>query len=433
MHPTSTHRRKRVLHRQYNIATSKSNHRDDLFSTHDCPQTENHNNSVRKKSDRLLCTVCDGPAFGYNFDAISCESCKAFFRRNALRSGGKFQCRSADGQCLITVTTRKRCKACRLTKCLKKGMRVDWILSEEERIQKRLKIEENRRLRQIVSSNSIESDESSPAELRRKPVKIEDPKLSHFLFSILLPYEDLDKIQQIQNIYKDSVRLVTLPSSILSYPHTARIQAPWDMLNFPANIQALRLITYFKLMPEFVSLDEDDKFILIKYNTFALVFMRSALSYNQLTDSYHEQDTDDCVFSGGDFIQCFSLFQYVQLTRAIVRLLDASKNDRLIIQILLIIILFSKGSSLLTQIDEVEPIVKDILSIYRAQNIFIDLLWKYCEEKFGFAITVEIWLKLVTSSIDIHLQAYNIRQNYIKNEFVAHQLVPLMKSVTLIV
>ncbi|CAF3655025.1 unnamed protein product [Rotaria socialis] len=433
MHPTSTHRRKRVLHRQYNIAASKSNNRDDLFPTHDCSQPENHNNSIWKKSDRLLCSVCDGPAFGYNFDAISCESCKAFFRRNGLRSGKKLQCRALDGQCLITVTTRKRCKACRLAKCLEKGMRADWILSEEERIKKRLKIEENRRLRQIFSSNSMESDESSPVELRRKPVKIEDPNLSHFLFSILSPYADLDKIQQIQNVYKDSVRLVTLPSSIPSYPHTARIQAPWDMLNFPANIQALRLITYFKLMPEFTSLDEDDKFILIKYNTFALVFMRSALGYNQSTDSYHEQDTDDCVFSGGDFIQCFSLFQYVQLTRAIVRLLDASKNDRLIIQILLIIILFSKGSSLLTHIDAVEPIVKDILSIYRAQNIFIDLLWKYCEEKFGFAKTIKIWLKLVTSSIDIHFQAYNIRQNYIKNEFVADKLVPLMKSVTLIV
>lgn len=29
----------------------------------------------------LLCSIS-----GYNFDAISCESCKAFFRRNALRS-----------------------------------------------------------------------------------------------------------------------------------------------------------------------------------------------------------------------------------------------------------------------------------------------------------------------------------------------------------
>ena len=33
----------------------------------------------------LECCVCGGVAHGYNFDQISCESCKAFFRRNALR------------------------------------------------------------------------------------------------------------------------------------------------------------------------------------------------------------------------------------------------------------------------------------------------------------------------------------------------------------
>jgi hypothetical protein len=33
-------------------------------------------------SDKI-CGVCGDRAIGYNFDAVSCESCKAFFRRNA--------------------------------------------------------------------------------------------------------------------------------------------------------------------------------------------------------------------------------------------------------------------------------------------------------------------------------------------------------------
>ncbi len=39
------------------------------------------------------------------------------------------------------------------------GMRADWILTDEERMNKRQKIEENRRLRQILYPDSPESDE----------------------------------------------------------------------------------------------------------------------------------------------------------------------------------------------------------------------------------------------------------------------------------
>ena len=31
-----------------------------------------------------VCAVCGDKALGYNFGAMTCESCKAFFRRNAL-------------------------------------------------------------------------------------------------------------------------------------------------------------------------------------------------------------------------------------------------------------------------------------------------------------------------------------------------------------
>lgn len=33
--------------------------------------------------EEKICGVCGDKALGFNFDAISCESCKAFFRRNA--------------------------------------------------------------------------------------------------------------------------------------------------------------------------------------------------------------------------------------------------------------------------------------------------------------------------------------------------------------
>ena len=54
---------------------------------------------ARKNKEDKTCGVCGDRALGYNFDAISCESCKAFFRRNApkgLVSGPSQQTRDID-------------------------------------------------------------------------------------------------------------------------------------------------------------------------------------------------------------------------------------------------------------------------------------------------------------------------------------------------
>ena len=40
----------------------------------------------RPREDEKVCRVCGDKALAHNFDAITCESCKAFFRRNALRA-----------------------------------------------------------------------------------------------------------------------------------------------------------------------------------------------------------------------------------------------------------------------------------------------------------------------------------------------------------
>ena len=42
--------------------------------------------STMTNINKTLCQVCGDKALGfYNFNAITCESCKAFFRRNAYR------------------------------------------------------------------------------------------------------------------------------------------------------------------------------------------------------------------------------------------------------------------------------------------------------------------------------------------------------------
>ena len=53
----------------------------------DCDDVTNEegDDSKRDKGNKL-CMVCGDKALGYNFNALTCESCKAFFRRNALKN-----------------------------------------------------------------------------------------------------------------------------------------------------------------------------------------------------------------------------------------------------------------------------------------------------------------------------------------------------------
>ncbi|XP_076368550.1 nuclear hormone receptor HR96-like [Tachypleus tridentatus] len=98
-----------------------------------------------KAGDEKICGVCGDKALGYNFNAITCESCKAFFRRNAVKTKD-FKC-PFNNNCKVDIITRRFCQKCRLKKCFEIGMKKEWILTDEEKRIKKTKIEENRRKR----------------------------------------------------------------------------------------------------------------------------------------------------------------------------------------------------------------------------------------------------------------------------------------------
>ncbi|CAA9993354.1 unnamed protein product [Nesidiocoris tenuis] len=96
----------------------------------------------KKCGESKICAVCGDQALGYNFNAVTCESCKAFFRRNALRNK-ELQCPFKEN-CHITSVTRRFCQRCRLAKCYSAGMKRELIMSEADKESKRRKVLANK-------------------------------------------------------------------------------------------------------------------------------------------------------------------------------------------------------------------------------------------------------------------------------------------------
>lgn len=80
-----------------------------------------------KPSKNALCVICGDHAIGYNYDVMSCASCKAFFHRYAYENPIGLKCLKGKNQCTIDHRISRRCIRCRLTKCLSMGMRKEFL------------------------------------------------------------------------------------------------------------------------------------------------------------------------------------------------------------------------------------------------------------------------------------------------------------------
>ncbi|CAF0792214.1 unnamed protein product [Didymodactylos carnosus] len=104
---------------------------------------------VEQHKKHWKCMVCRADAFGFNFGQITCESCKAFFRRNALLNKPDLKCH-LSGYCEMNVNTRRQCTYCRLQKCFDVGMRKEWIRTDKEKHIKKCLMSNNRLLKETV-------------------------------------------------------------------------------------------------------------------------------------------------------------------------------------------------------------------------------------------------------------------------------------------
>ena len=67
------------------------------------------------------CLVCDDRASGIHFGVLTCEACKAFFRRTST-SIYSMTLPCSPRRCEINITNRNNCPSCRFDKCKRLGM-----------------------------------------------------------------------------------------------------------------------------------------------------------------------------------------------------------------------------------------------------------------------------------------------------------------------
>ncbi|PAA59858.1 hypothetical protein BOX15_Mlig031075g1, partial [Macrostomum lignano] len=236
-----------------------------------------------KQREDKFCGVCGDKALGFNFDAVSCESCKAFFRRNAAKGVEALKC-PYEGNCRIDISNRRFCKRCRLRKCFDVGMKKEYILTEEEKTEKRKKIDQNKLLRTLETLGLLPK-ELTPSELADREIMSES---------------DVQELTQLAEYYRQSAEVR------VAERHGQRAANVDDLINF-AELSVMRVIDLSKKLDEFRQLSQPDKVCLLKGGALELILLRGVISFDpdhaRFLDETDTASAESDSMQGQDFLR----------------------------------------------------------------------------------------------------------------------------------
>ncbi|CAF0839052.1 unnamed protein product [Adineta steineri] len=365
----------------------------------------------------LICRVCGSPAHGYNFDQITCESCKAFFRRNALKDMANIKCRFS-GTCLITKQTRRQCTYCRLKKCFDIKMRKDWIRTEEERKLRRLQDSAREKKKSKKSINDKQPLCSYPIVIRRKKrLTAILEQLSIPTFNILNNFFTLNR-----NLSEDNRAL--LNNITISYQSSTnhidgfrinKTAVPASLVEYlnGESVAYESLICFYKRIPEFKQLDLSDQILLIKRNQLDAMHVHYILVRN-----FQEN------LLVGKLMTKWVNAEFHQEMSRTRHYFDYFIEHPIILRLSLIVLVFSMSLSVPRYNDQFID-YQNQKKIYENQNYYISLLWHYLNHVFGEEEAIRSLQVIVTQTIRFQTLMYKFEQaiQRDRNRYTFNQLM----------
>ena len=175
----------------------------------------------------------------------------------------------------------------------------------------------------------------------------------------------------------------------------------------------------------FKSLHEDDRLALVKHNLVGVLYLHLCMCVDMNTDIYREPHTAHDFCYHASELSRYSDEIYDHSMVLVEEVQNLCSNDHLIIKLLMLIMTFSKGSDL-NEPNWIQPI-----EIFNAQNVFIDLLWKYLDVRFGSDQIPSIFSGLIFACMKAQILGRKTKEAIVKQTVNNDHLAPLMQSVVL--
>ncbi|XP_052227193.1 nuclear hormone receptor HR96-like isoform X2 [Dreissena polymorpha] len=417
------------------------------------PTSSTNDHSFKKRDQKrrpkpkdgtvLICQICGDRALGYNFDAITCESCKAFFRRNALKTK-VFTC-SFEGSCKLDPHTRKFCSGCRLKKCMDVGMKKEWILSDDQLAKRRKKSTRSSSGDEMkFHSPSSQTTLTSPPQVSpsgvhgayRPPHKmdmysptgsssegevnstnymsdstensnISSPLTSSYLtlspsvvktelnednYSRPIPPDVALEILQLEKDYNsvfDSGYTDDQSRRFTEKPHNAN-----DLFNM-TDIFIRRLIKFAKHIPEFKALKQEDQIHLLKGGIMEIMVLRSAMGFDpqNLKWKVREQqakESGEIKLDPSIIKEHLGSSMYTDHIQFVKGLHQLTRSDRTVMTLMFVIEIFSPDRANLKNTESVKQTqdkftrwlqlyLESTMPIVEAERLYPELLKKMLE------------------------------------------------------
>ncbi|XP_054169180.1 nuclear hormone receptor HR96-like [Oppia nitens] len=340
------------------------------------------------KRHHLLCNICGDKSIGRSFGAITCESCKVFFRRNVLKFK-EFECIHGD-YCNITVKSRRKCKKCRFYKCIQMGMKTQLVQSKSS---------ENNTIddyESVLSNESLVNYDFNQSYDNNKVISRHEFMFDP-VFKQLTDYQTFNELESIRlSELQNALQVFTYMSL---YTHNnievTNIYKLYEYFCRKLEKDTQNVVSFANNLESFNKNCFNDRLALIKFGFLEILILRYAIRYNTETNVWTGNlDNDD------SFVHSLEVLKYEERNMYNIykdyyhKLIPESQCDSLIMDLLSAILLLNPKRPYLIHRDVIKS----------EQQLYIYLLQRYLLNRYPSESESQIKLQnLMNTLIDIQV------------------------------